>query len=239
VAELNRFQLHKLTIKAYRTAKRSGEARSFTVQFNPASFAMTHKTKLTRRTGMQPLAATPKFVRQEPSTLSLELLFDGTGVTELGSVRLVRSGLLSGADVAGAVSDFLAICQTPLSSTHESAYLKISWGAAGPLQSFDCRLGEANVTYTAFDRRGTPTRARVEVIFLQAVEPTKTQRQGNLTSPDLSHSRTVRAGDTLPLLCEEIYGSTVHHAAIARFNDLDGLRSLEPGTTLLFPPVEA
>jgi nucleoid-associated protein YgaU len=235
VAELNRFQLHKMTIKAYRTAKRSGEARSFTVQFNPASFAISHKSKLTRRKGMQPLAATPKFVRQEPSALSLELLFDGTGVTELGSVR----GLLSGGDVAGAVSDFLAICQTPLSSTHESAYLKISWGAAGPLQSFDCRLGEANVTYTAFDRRGTPTRARVEVVFLQAVEQTKTQRKGNLTSPDLSHSRTVRAGDTLPLLCEEIYGSTVHHAAIARFNDLDGLRSLEPGTTLLFPPVEA
>ena len=46
----------------------------------------------------------------------------------------------------------------------------------------------------------------------------------------------VLAGDTLPLLCQQIYGSATHYLQVAAFNGLDDFRVLEPGRELLFPP---
>ena len=60
----------------------------------------------------------------------------------------------------------------------------------------------------------------------------------NKTSPDLSHSRIVKSGDTLPLLSKEIYGSAVHYLRVAQANGLDNFRSLTPGQQIVFPPLE-
>jgi nucleoid-associated protein YgaU len=48
----------------------------------------------------------------------------------------------------------------------------------------------------------------------------------------------VRDGDTLPLLCERIYGDPGYYIDVARFNGLVHFRCLEPGTRLHFPPLE-
>ncbi len=58
-----------------------------------------------------------------------------------------------------------------------------------------------------------------------------------LSSPDLTHVRTVQAGDTLPLLCTSIYGSARHYLLVARHNGLDDFRQLQPGQQLQFPPL--
>jgi nucleoid-associated protein YgaU len=58
------------------------------------------------------------------------------------------------------------------------------------------------------------------------------------SSPDLSHLVTVKAGDTLPLLCCNIYGSSVYYLEVARVNGLAHFRDLAPGMQLLFPPLQ-
>ncbi|MEB3157176.1 MAG: LysM peptidoglycan-binding domain-containing protein, partial [Cyanobacteriota bacterium] len=60
--------------------------------------------------------------------------------------------------------------------------------------------------------------------------------QDNFSSPDLTHRRLVRAGDTLPQLCLEIYGTAEHYLRVADVNNLDDVRVLTPGQQLLFPP---
>jgi len=57
------------------------------------------------------------------------------------------------------------------------------------------------------------------------------------SSPDLTHSRIVKNGDTLPLLSKEIYGSSSHYLWIAQQNQLDDFRNLTPGHRLFFPPL--
>jgi nucleoid-associated protein YgaU len=57
------------------------------------------------------------------------------------------------------------------------------------------------------------------------------------SSPDLTHSRIVKAGDTLPLLSKEIYGTANHYLWIAQQNQLDDFRNLMPGQRLFFPPL--
>ncbi len=53
----------------------------------------------------------------------------------------------------------------------------------------------------------------------------------------MSHLITVKSGDTLPLLCHKVYGTSVHYAEVARANGLSNFRDLAPGTQLLFPPL--
>ena len=60
----------------------------------------------------------------------------------------------------------------------------------------------------------------------------------NRSSPDLSHLVEVRDGDTLPLLCDRIYGDAAYYVDVARFNGLDNFRQLTPGVRLHFPPLE-
>ncbi|HEU6454372.1 MAG TPA: peptidoglycan-binding protein, partial [Roseateles sp.] len=57
-------------------------------------------------------------------------------------------------------------------------------------------------------------------------------------SPDLTHKRVVKAGDRLPLLCNEIYGTPHLYLQVAAANGLDDFRNLAPGTQLFFPPLE-
>ena len=55
------------------------------------------------------------------------------------------------------------------------------------------------------------------------------------SSPDMTHIVRVRAGDTLPLLCQRIYRDASKYLEIARLNELDGFRALAPGSELQLP----
>jgi len=64
-------------------------------------------------------------------------------------------------------------------------------------------------------------------------------REAGKSSPDLTHVRVVKSGDTLPLLCKEIYGSSQYYLRVAAHNGLDDFRNLLPGQTLSFPPLDS
>ena len=63
-------------------------------------------------------------------------------------------------------------------------------------------------------------------------------RQQNPTSPDLTHLRDVKDGDTLPLLVYDIYGDGKFYLEVARVNKLVNFRSLRSATRLSFPPLD-
>ena len=50
--------------------------------------------------------------------------------------------------------------------------------------------------------------------------------------------RTVKAGDTLPLMCYRIYGDPKYYLDVAEVNHLGNFRVLIPGSALVFPPIE-
>jgi nucleoid-associated protein YgaU len=103
---------------------------------------------------------------------------------------------------------------------------------------FSCRLSSVNVTYTSFDRDGAPLRAELDINLISDEDAKKRAALENKTSPDLMHSRTVKNGDTLPLLAKEIYGSASYYLRVAQINGLDDFRNLTPGQELFFPPLD-
>jgi nucleoid-associated protein YgaU len=117
---------------------------------------------------------------------------------------------------------------------HQPNFLLIRWGDL----TFSGRLKTLTVTYSLFDEAGDPIRAKLEAVFVEDKSAETIFREAGKNSPDVTHVRMVKSGDTLPLLCKQIYGSSAHYLDVARHNGLDDFRNLTPGRTLTFPPLQ-
>jgi hypothetical protein len=227
----NPFKLEKLRINVYGNRRRSGLAqKTFAVMFNPESFSMTHRNVFQNLQGINTSGRRARYSHSHSDQLNLKLIFDGSGVTEFGAV-------MAGKGVSEQIAEFLGLCFYMDGNIHEPKFLKIQWGK-GRLDNFDCRLDSVAIHYTLFDKKGVPLRAELETVFVEDLDSTKRLRKEGKNSPDLTHSRIVRHGDTLPLLCKQIYGSAEYYLRVAQANRLDDFRNLTPGQELFFPPLQ-
>jgi hypothetical protein len=121
------------------------------------------------------------------------------------------------------------------SSSHRPNYLKLSWGTTLKMNS---TLKEFHVIYGRFNDKGEPTRANIQAEFIEVVSAKKMLAAQGRQSPDISHMIEVQEGDTLPHLCENIYGDKKYYVEIAKLNGIKSLRKLTPGTQLYFPPLK-
>jgi hypothetical protein len=119
-------------------------------------------------------------------------------------------------------------------SSHEPYHLKLVWGNL----LFKGRAVELGITYKLFNPDGQPIRAVAKVKFKKSIEEKKRAAREDKKSADLTHQRQVKAGDTLPLMCQRIYGDPKYYLNVAQVNGLGNFRQLQPGMQLVFPPVE-
>lgn len=224
------FKLEKLQILAFSDVQRQKQVGdAFEAMFNPQSFSETVRTEYAAPRGINSATQGARFIRQGAGTLQLHLLLDGTGVEEMGLVNLLSSPKT----VKERIADFVSMAYNVQGDTHEPSYLKVQWG------KFDipCRLASLTIAYTSFDRNGDPLRAELDLQLSSDEDQKKQLARLALNSPDLTHSRVVREGDTLPLMTAEIYGSPAWYLRVARANGLSHVRQLAAGQTLLFPPL--
>lgn len=216
--------LEKLKIESFKDEKREESAADdFVVMFNPASYGMNYEIEWKEDEGSGSTGSKQTFQKIKSQSLSFDILIDGTGVTTGEKL-----------DVDDTVHKFLTTCYNFNGEDHKSPYLRLSWGAL----IFDCVLGSAKVNYTLFDKSGLALRAKINASFKGQADDKKRAAANRKQSPDLTHTRVVKAGDTLQLLCKRIYGKPDHYMEVARVNNLDNFRSLEPGATLKFPPLD-
>jgi len=230
----NLFKLEKLRIDAYKAEERgiADHVAGMDVMFNPTEFQEKHTNAFQSRC-LQPINAPGKpalYTNTPPGDLSLKLVMDGTGVNYIGVAQL-----LLGESVKKQLARFKKLCLEMNGDIHQPNFLKISWGDF----KFSCRLASLDIAYKLFDESGDPLRAELQVTFVKDQSAKTIALQAGKNSPDLTHVRTVRSGDTLPLLCKEIYGASGYYLRVARANGLDDFRNLVPGQKLRFPPLES
>jgi len=229
--DLNVFKLEKLKIKAYKARGRSTAdwVGNFEAMFNPESFSRKYAIQYGRGQGLNSSDQQATYSRSEPSDLKLKLVLDGSGVSEMGILQLGPQK-----KVSDRIQEFLNLTFEMNGEIHEPNYLTVEWGDL----TFSCRLESVDITYTNFEHDGTPLRAELDVSLISDTEAEKRLAQENQSSPDLTHSRVVRSGDTLPLLTQEIYGSSAYYLRVAQVNNLDNFRRLNPGQEIIFPPLD-
>lgn len=235
---LNLFKLEKLRIEAYTDEGRNTPANppKMTVMFNPTSYKKKHA--IAYDAPSQQAINTPgrpaRYAYTPPGDLSFQFILDGTGVNYFGAEKLVR--VLKGESVKKQIKQFEKLCLKMNGDIHEPNFLKIVWGDH---LTFSARLRSLDITYKLFDESGDPIRAELDVSFVEDKSAKTIFREAGKSSPDLTHVRVVKSGDTLPLLCKEIYGSSAHYLRVATHNSLDNFRELVPGQKLNFPPLDS
>ncbi|HAE59529.1 MAG TPA: hypothetical protein DCG54_08485 [Anaerolineae bacterium] len=228
---LNFFKLQKLKISSYDTASRTISGLPFEVMFNPASISVKHQNKFSKLQGINTKGRTAKYAYTNSDEINLDIVLDGTGVNNFGVTTLFRKS------VAKQIKQFMDKCFYMDGNIHEPKYLKIQWGD-GVLQNFNCRLQSVDIEYSMFDKSGTALHAVLKASFISDEDPDKRGLLENKSSPDLTHTRIVKSGDTLPLLSKEIYGSSQYYLRLAQVNKLDDFRNLTPGREIIFPPLD-
>ena len=225
---LEPFKLEKLKITAYSDRGRKMEVTSFDAMFNPASYSRVYGIGYEKSDEPRKSASEARYSGHNTETVSFDLLVDGTGVETMALLAPTPT------PVADRVKKFLETAYTYNGSIHEPNFLILSWGT----MVFKCRLTSATIAYSSFDRSGSPLRAKLTVAFRADDTAENIAKAENQTSPDVTHTRVVKAGDTLPLLTQEMYGSASHYLFVAAANGLDQFRDLRPGVELAFPPLE-
>ncbi len=215
-------ELKKLKIEAFKSIKYEEMVDEFVVMFNPTTYGQKHEVVYKEEQGKGTTGSTQKFDSIKPQEYSFEFVFDGTGTS---------SDLT---DVNYEIDRFLEVTGKINSEIHRPLYLRITWGS---LVS-ECVLKSAEITHTLFEPDGYPLRSKIKATFAENIDDTlRTAKEGK-NSPDLTHYRTVKEGDTLPLMVYRIYGDPSYYLQVARINKLTNFRKLEVGTSIQFPPVK-
>ena len=194
---------------------------------NPDTYTHTYSIQYNDTTAPGRPKAQTKFARMGQETVSFKIMFDGTGVVP-GTPPDGKS-----TSIKKTIDDFRNLCLKYNGQLHEPNFLQLTWGTL----AFRCRLKGFNLKYLLFTPEGEPVRAEADVNFVGYTAPDEAAKEVKMGSADMSHLVTVKAGDTLPLLCYRIYGTSVLYPQVARINGLKGFRRIAPGTQLLFPPI--
>lgn len=223
--------LEKLNIEAFEKSNYSGKTGEFSVQINPASYSRSYEICYNNVQPQGSSSGSPEFNRTKSNVVTFDLIFDATGVVPSpvpGKPPATSNG------VADQIERFLNLVFSFDGKIHSPKFLRLQWGSAF---IFDCRLTKLDLEYTMFAPDGTPLRAKAASSFAEYTNKVELAKEENKSSPDLSHVRVVKAGDTLPLLCSQIYGSSEHYVQVAAANNLVDFRNLTTGSTLIFPPL--
>ncbi len=231
----NLFKLEKLRIEAFKDADRNSPADppGMEVMFNPTSYKRKYEIAFASPQAVGSASKPADYSFTPPGELAFQFVFDGTGVAYSGVEQAARA--LRGESVKKQIERFEKLCLDMNSDSHQPNFLRISWGDH---LKFDARLRSLDITYKLFDEGGDPLRAEIDASFIDDRTPATIARTADKKSPDLTHVRMVNGGDTLPLLCKEIYGSSAHYLRVAADNGLDDFRRLVPGQTLRFAPLQ-
>ena len=224
-------KLEKMLILAFADSKKAEDGGlkeaddSFEALINPVTYTLDYKLKFSESgQGHGTSGKQLKYEYTAPEEITFEFLFDDTGIID-GKPR---------DSIAEDIKKFKKVLIEYKGDAHEPRHFKLVWGENS---IFKGRVTEVSITYKMFKHDGTPIRAIAKVKFKSSIEEQKRAAKENKSSPDLTHIRKMKSGDTLPLMCFRIYGDPKYYLQVAKVNELGNFRNLAPGTEIVFPPI--
>jgi hypothetical protein len=221
--------MKRLLIEAYDNPRCIGDAvNSIEAFINPESFTNSYTVQYNPSNEPGSSANTAIFSKIGPAEYKFKLIVDGTGVVAPYNPKYES--------VDAYLADFKAITYDYVSNIHRPYYLSLSWGniqVTAVLKSY-------TLTYSLFKPDGTALRASIDAQFTESIDYSDKINMASPNSPDLTHFRTVRAGDTLPLMAYKIYGDSQYYLQIAQSpnNALNSVYDISPGDIITFDPLQ-
>ncbi|MDR1679401.1 MAG: hypothetical protein LBR81_06430 [Prevotellaceae bacterium] len=213
--------LVKMKIFGFDNENYSGSSKfDFAVQVNPNTIKFDKSIQLTDKQIAGLGESNKTYSKHKETSFGFDVLLDATGV-------------ISPIDIKEQVEKLEKTVYTLNGETHQPNFVKISWGDF----LFKGILHSMNYEYTLFTPEGKPLRVKISLSFCGYMSLQEAAKKENKQSPDLSRIITLKAGESIPYWCNEIYGDASHCTDIARHNRLTGFLNVKPGTELMFPPL--
>jgi len=204
-----------------------GSGKTYELQLNPESIKRNRAITMGANPGVDVAGEVVQYVGYGEQTLDLDFYIDSTGAIQSDRGDRYGSKNVSSVDV-----DLKELEETIYSfknDIHKPRYLFVEYGE----MNFRCMMTAFNVEFLLFDVDGHTIRAKVHLSLKAYVDIASKK-----PSPDMSHSFTIREGDSLPLLCKKVYGDMNYYLQVAEHNGLTNFRELEVGSTVEFPPLQ-
>lgn len=218
--------LVKIKVTAYKDAECTKQVDYIEAFINPDTYSTSVKVKYADSKTIDNPNPTKIFAGLGDETLTLgKIIVDGTGIINTGKPFK---------DVYTYIQHFRDIVCKFNGGIHSTNFLKITWNKL----SFICVCTSFDVKYTLFKPDGTPLRAEITLSLSRSEDFSTKEKRASKQSPDLTHLRVFKAGDTLPLMCYRIYGDSSYYLDVARKNNLDNVFDIQPGTALYFYPLK-
>jgi hypothetical protein len=185
-------------------------------RFNPTEYQL-QKSNNFAEIPIPGLGSPPiQFVRGASEKLSAELLVDTSDTLK---------------DVRECYVNRLRDLMNLNGELHAPPIIRFIWGT----QHFDGVMESLNVTYVLFTPAGVPLRAKLNMV-LKEYRPAAIQVDEYPTfSSDFEKTYVVRRGDTLSSIAKAVYRNAGAWREIARTNQIQDPRLLEPGRALRLP----
>lgn len=213
-------ELAKMTIYAFENQDLTGVSKAeYVLQVNPATIKYKKEIEITIEGPLGRQFNAPKYAGHKPIEFSFNTILDATGA------------LSPDKDIAQEMDRLEKIMYNVDGEIHRPYYLKISWGSF----IFNGILKSIESEYTLFTSEGSPLRVKLSFSFTGYMDNLLAAKAENRCSPDLSRLITLKAGESIPQLCKNIYGDSSYCTEIARINHLVSFRNVKPGISLMFP----
>ncbi len=218
-------EIKKLWIRAYNSAKM--EEKDFVDEFyalvNPETYSIDLKMEAKGGQGQGTSGKQQKFSFKQPEEFTFDFLFDNTGIID---------GKPKPEGIGEALKKLQDLAFKMDGKVHEPRHVHLIWGTL----DFKGRITGMNITYKLFKPDGSPIRATVKVTIKKSDEEAERAAKERKESPDLTHKRTIKKGESLPWLCNIIYGDPKYYIQVAQANRISSFRKIQEGTEILFPP---
>ena len=229
-------KLEKMVILSYKDSDAADAGINHDARFvaliNPESYKLDYRVNFECGKQAQGKAGEDvRFTNVPPDELTFDFLFDDTGIIDGGFEDILKK---PNSGIFDKVKEFREMLVGYDGEAHQTRVLVLVWGTL----LFRGRATDLNIQYKLFNASGEPIRAVASVKFRGTVSEQKQSARAKNSSPDLTHIFRVKAGDTLPLMCRKIYGDPKYYFQVAAANRLGNFRRLQPGTDLVFPPIE-
>jgi hypothetical protein len=208
-------KLVKARITDVSRAETDPQRKSFDVLFNPSELSRdraSHYASMPVPGLSMPIL---QYIRGESDVLSLELFLDRTD---------------EGRDIDDDIEALVGFV-TIDGTLHAPPVMEFAWANfkfTGVVTSFRQRM-------TLFSEDGRTLRARVSLSLKSYKSALVQLRELKLSSPDRTHVRVLREGETLAHIANEAYGDPRLWRAIALANNIERPRFVAPGTPLTVP----
>lgn len=211
-------ELQKLQIIGYVNSNytTTDDSRLFNAQINPENVKISKQISYEADNTIGKEKKVTRYRHHDPTTLSFDFFLDDTGVIK-GHKKTIKT----------MISELENTLYKTNAESHEPGYAKVAWGSL----LFHGRMQSLSYDYTLFAPNGTPLRAKISLSLIGHFDKDATVKN----SPDVSRTISIKSGDKITSLCQEIYNDASYAADVAFHNRLQQFRNVKPGSKIIFP----